>query len=42
MNRNLKVKEACIQTDIYKKNDYQLKTYNTCEYIRKIARKYNK
>ncbi|XP_011870203.1 PREDICTED: uncharacterized protein LOC105563313 [Vollenhovia emeryi] len=28
-NRIIKGKEACVQTNIYKKSDYQLKTYNT-------------
>lgn len=27
-NRNLKMKEVCVQANIYKKNDYQLKTFN--------------
>ncbi|XP_011689334.1 PREDICTED: myosin type-2 heavy chain 1-like [Wasmannia auropunctata] len=34
INRNLKMKEACVQANVYKKNDYQLKTrYNTCIYF---------
>ncbi|KYN36520.1 hypothetical protein ALC56_09115 [Trachymyrmex septentrionalis] len=28
INRNLKMKEVCVQANIYKKNDYQLKTFN--------------
>ncbi|XP_077282780.1 mutagen-sensitive 304 isoform X2 [Temnothorax americanus] len=29
INKNLKVKEAYVQANVYKKSDYQLKTYNT-------------
>jgi len=32
------MKEACVQVNTYKKNDYQLKTCNTCECIRKLAK----
>lgn len=32
------MKEACVQANIYKKHDYQLKTYKTCEYARKITK----
>jgi len=38
---NLKMKEACVQANIYKKDDYQLKTCTTCECIRKLAKKYS-
>jgi len=34
------MKEACVQANIYKKDDYQLKTCTTCECVRKLAKKY--
>jgi len=35
------MKEVCVQANIYKKNDYQLKTFNICEYtIIKLFKRY--
>jgi len=33
------MKEACVQANTYKKDDYQLKTCSTCECTRKLAKK---